>query len=44
MNKTMMCDLTEGSITKNLIRYAWPLFIANALQAIYNVVDMVVVG
>ena len=41
---TMVRDLTEGSITKLLFRFALPLLAANALQAVYNLVDMVVVG
>ena len=43
-NKTMVRNLTEGSIVKSLLTYAAPLFLANLLQAVYNVVDMVVVG
>ena len=33
-----------GSVPKKLIRFAFPLFLANLLQALYNVVDMLVVG
>ena len=40
----MITDLTEGSVTKLLFLFAMPLFAANALQAVYNLVDMVVVG
>ncbi len=40
----MVKNLTEGSIIKALLTYAAPLFLANLLQAVYNVVDMVVVG
>lgn len=40
----MVNDLTEGSVVKLLLRFAFPLFISNALQAVYNMVDMVVVG
>lgn len=43
-NKTMVKDLTQGSVPKLLLQFAAPLFVSNALQAIYNVVDMVVVG
>lgn len=43
-NKTMMKDLTQGSVPKLLFLFAAPLFISNALQAIYNIVDMIVVG
>lgn len=43
-NSSMVQDLTNGSVTKLLLRFAFPLFISNALQAIYNIVDMIVVG
>ncbi len=36
--------MTEGSISKNLIRFAIPLFLGQLLQQLYNVVDSVVVG
>ena len=42
--KSMVRDLTEGSVAKLLLSFAFPLFISNALQAVYNIVDMVVVG
>ncbi|MBR5730821.1 MAG: MATE family efflux transporter, partial [Firmicutes bacterium] len=42
--KTLVRDLTQGSIVRSLLTYAAPLFVANALQAVYNVVDMMVVG
>ena len=41
---SMITDLTEGSVIRQLLIFATPLFIANALQAVYNLVDMVVVG
>ena len=41
---SMIKDLTNGSISKNIMIYAWPLLIANSLQAVYNIVDMLVVG
>ncbi len=44
MGKTMVRDLTEGNVTKLLLKFAFPLFLSNALQAIYNIVDMIVVG
>ena len=37
-------DLLTGRVPKKLIRFAFPLFLANLLQALYNVVDMLVVG
>lgn len=42
--KSMITDLTEGNVAKLLFVFAAPLFLSNALQAIYNIVDMVVVG
>lgn len=42
--KTMVKDLTEGNVLKLLLVFAAPLFVSNALQAIYNIVDMIVVG
>ena len=43
-DKTMIRDLTRGPVISQLFRFALPLFISNALQAVYNLVDMVVVG
>ena len=42
--QTMVKDLTRGPVAPLLLRFALPLFVSNALQAVYNVVDMVVVG
>ena len=44
MQKTMVRDLTRGPVVSLLFRFALPLFVSNALQAVYNLVDMVVVG
>ncbi len=44
LKSTMVTDLTNGSVTKLLLKFAFPLFVSNALQAIYNIVDMIVVG
>ena len=41
---TMIRDLTTGSVTKQLITFATPLFLSGLLQTLYNMVDMVVVG
>ena len=43
-SKSMIRDLTEGPVVPLLLRFVMPLFVSNALQAIYNIVDMVVVG
>ena len=44
MNGKKIRDFTSGSITPQLISFAWPLFLSNLLQTVYNMVDMVVVG
>ncbi len=36
--------MTKGSITKNLIMFAVPLFLGQLLQQLYSIVDSVVVG
>ena len=41
---SMVTDLTGGNVARLLLKFAFPLFVSNALQAIYNIVDMVVVG
>lgn len=43
-NKSMVRDLTGGNVVRLLLQFAFPLFISNALQAVYNIVDMIVVG
>ena len=43
-DSTMIRDLTRGSVVSQLFRFALPLFVSNALQAVYNLVDMIVVG
>ena len=43
-NSSMVTDLTNGSVTKLLLKFAFPLFVSNALQTVYNIVDMIVVG
>lgn len=37
-------NLAAGSVTKKLLLFAWPLLLAQLLQAFYSVVDMLVVG
>lgn len=37
-------DLTEGRIWRQLVRYSVPLVISSLLQAMYNIVDMIVAG
>ena len=37
-------NLTEGSVMKKMISFAWPLFIANLLVTFYNIVDTLIIG
>lgn len=37
-------DLTKGSVTKQLIKFATPFLLSNLLQALYSVADMIIVG
>ncbi len=37
-------DLTVGSVPKQLIAFATPLFFSGLLQTVYNMVDMIIVG
>lgn len=40
----LIYDFTTGSVSKQLIRFAAPLFFSGLLQTVYSMVDMVVVG
>ena len=42
--KSFVTDFTSGPIASSLLRFAAPLFLASLLQAVYNMVDMVIVG
>jgi len=44
MGATQIRDFTRGNITKQLVGFAWPLFLSNLLQVVYNMVDMIIVG
>ena len=44
MQKTHVRDFTQGNIPKQLVTFAWPLFLSNLLQVVYNMVDMIIVG
>ena len=44
MSNTQIKDFTHGDVTKQLLVFAWPLFLSNLLQVVYNMVDMMVVG
>lgn len=40
----MINDLTQGSVSKQLIRFAFPLVCSNFLQTLYGIIDMVIIG
>ena len=44
MERTMINDLTKGSVPGRLIRFSVPFVLANLLQFLYNIVDMIIVG
>ncbi len=44
MEKTMIRDLTQGSVGKGLLTFSLPFMLSNAFQTVYNLVDMVIVG
>ncbi len=37
-------DLTQGSVSKQLMKFAVPFLLSNLLQAFYSVADMIIVG
>lgn len=43
-DKTLIQDLTEGSVSRLLLLFSFPLLCSNLLQTVYNMVDMVVIG
>lgn len=43
-SKKIINDFTAGPVLPTLVAFTFPLFLSNLLQAVYNVVDMVVVG
>lgn len=44
MAREIINDLTEGSVTKKLLRFALPFMLSTLLQTAYSMVDMIVVG
>lgn len=40
----MELNLTEGPVLRTLMRFSWPLMLANLFQTLYNMVDMVIAG
>ena len=37
-------SLTEGTIWKNIIMFALPIFLGNVFQQLYNTMDSLIVG
>ena len=42
--KSGMKDLTEGSVGKNILRFAMPMLLGNLFQQLYTFVDQIIVG
>jgi len=41
---SLISDFTQGSIPKQLLIFAAPMFLSNLMQILYNMVDMIIVG
>lgn len=44
MTNSQIRDFTKGNITAELLSFSWPLLLANLLQVVYSMVDMIIVG
>ena len=44
MSESKIRDFTQGNITSQLLTFAFPIFLSNLLQVVYNMVDMIIVG
>ena len=42
--QSMINDMTEGNVVRQLLIFAYPFAISNVLQLVYNLVDMIVIG
>ena len=42
--KTLTQDFTTGSVSRQLLLFATPLFLSSLLQIVYNIADMIIVG
>lgn len=40
----IITDFTQGSISKKMLRFSVPFMLSNAMQVLYSIVDMIVVG
>ena len=41
---TLINNLTEGPLTKQMLMFSLPLILGNLLHTLYNLVDMAIVG
>lgn len=44
MEKTIIRNMTEGSVFRQLVAFSLPLLLANSLQTLYTTVDTLVEG
>lgn len=44
MKQTASIRMTEGPIASQMIKFAWPLFLGNLFQQLYNIADTLIVG
>lgn len=44
MKRLGAVDLTNGKVMLSILRFSWPIFVGNAFQQLYNVVDMLFWG
>ena len=42
MKRLGAVDLTNGKVMLSILRFSWPIFVGNAFQQLYNVVDTAV--
>lgn len=42
--KATQIDFTQGSITKKMLLFSWPIFLGNLLQSSYQIIDSLWVG
>ena len=40
----MQHNLSEGSVTRSMLLFAYPMILGNLLQQFYNVADTLIVG
>lgn len=43
-SNALIQDLTVGDLRRKMLRFSFPFMLTNLLQALYNIVDMIIVG